>query len=405
MINFGKKGEYAVKKILRAVRITVLWFLLLFLCTAFYIYISEDTPQNPVMTLISPKLNVYSAEKENVKILGRTHYENGVRYLSYSGSGIEFKCKGEYALINLIDDSGGRYLDGHKPRFAIYKNGIPVIDSIITEAEKTYHITLDGYNSETVIKIVKLSEAQYSAMGIGDIAVYGKEKIIPTDEKDIKIEFIGDSITCGYGIDEVNERGYFSTSTENFTKTYAHLAAENLNADYSAVCFSGFGVYSGYTSNGRINSQDIVPNYYDKSCFLYGGRDVLWNFSEFQSNIVVINLGTNDASYCAKSHSGRQEFTRQYTDFIKQVRQYNPYAYILCILGDMNNSMYSCIEQAVSNYKNGTFDHNVSALTIEYKMGENDIVIDGHPGYWSNLCAANELSTKIAELVNAYNPQ
>lgn len=394
-----------MKKIMRTVRIAILWFLLLFLCTAFYIYVTEDTSGPQVIpSFTAPKLTVYSAEKENVKMLGRTYYENGIRYLSHSGSGIEFKCKGEYALITLVDDSEGRYPEGHKARFAIYKNGILTVDSIVAESEKTYHITLDGYNTESVIKIIKLSEAQYSAMGIGDIAVYGKEKIQPTEEKDIKIEFIGDSITCGYGVDEENERGYFSTSTENFTKSYAYFTAEKLNADYSAVCFSGFGVYSGYTSNGRINSQDTLPNYYDKACFLFGGREIPWNFSEYQSNIIVINLGTNDASYCAKSLSGRQEFTRCYTEFIKQVRQHNPYAYILCILGDMNNSMYSCIEKAVSNYKNATFDHSISAMTVEYKMGENDIVINGHPGYLSNLCAANELSLKIAELTGVYDP-
>lgn len=387
-----------MKKVFRFIRITVLWFLFLFLCTAFYVYVTEDGTTQPLSTFVSPKLNVYSAEKGNVKTLGRTYYENGVRYLSHSGSGIEFRCKGEYALITLTDDSGGCYLDGHKARFAIYKNGVLITDSVITEPEKTYHITLDGYDSETVVRIIKLSEAQYSAMGIGDIAVYGKQKIMPTEEKDIRLEFIGDSITCGYGIDEANENGYFSTSTENFTKTYAYLTAENLNADFSAVCFSGFGVYSGYTSNGRINSQDVVPDYYDKSCFLYGGRDILWDFGEYQSDIVVINLGTNDASYCARSLSGRQEFTRRYSDFIKQVRQCNPYAYILCILGDMNNSLYSCIEQAVSNYINGSYDNNISAMTIGYKMGENDIVLNGHPGYMSNICAANELTEKIREL-------
>ena len=142
----------------------------------------------------------------------------------------------------------------------------------------------------------------------------------------------------------MDENGVFSTETENFTKSYAYLTAQNLGADYSAVCFSGYGVYSGYTVNGKINSEDIVPLYYDKSCFLYGGRETLWNFNEFQSDIVVINLGTNDASFCSKSLSGRQEFTRMYAEFIRQVRYYNPYAYIICMLGDMNNALYSCIE-------------------------------------------------------------
>lgn len=392
-----------MKKILRLIRICLLWFLLLFLSVALYLYATENTSSVTVPSFLSPKLNVYTAETDSVRPLGRTYYENGIRYFSHSGSGVEFTCKGDYALINLIDNSDGTYLEGHEPRFAIYKNGTLIIDSILTQKEKIYHVTLDGYGSDSVIKIIKLSEAQYSAMGVGEIAVYGRDKIRPTDEKGVKIEFIGDSITCGYGIDETNPYGYFSTATENFTKTYAYITAENLDADYSAVCFSGFGVYSGYTTNGRINSEDIVPVYYDKSCFLYGGREILWDFSEYKSDVIVINLGTNDASYCAKSLSGRQEFTRRYVDFITQIRQYNPDAYILCVLGDMNNLMYSCIESAVNEYMISAFDSKISAMTLSYKMDENDIVIDGHPGYLSNLSAANELTAKIREIIYNYS--
>ena len=391
-----------MKKILRRIRIAVLSLILAVLCVGLGLYICQPAPQSPIVTIIPSRLNVYTAEKENVKTIGRTCFEDGVRYFSHSGSGIEFLCRGEYALINIVDDSQGRYYDVHKARFAVYKNGELIIDETVTESEKTYHITLDGYETDSVIKIIKLSEAQYSAMGIGEIAVYGKTKIVPTEEKALKIEFIGDSITCGYGIDEENPNGYFKTETENFTKTYAYLTAEKLNADYSAVCFSGYGVYSGYTLNGVRNSDDILPLHYEKSCYLYGGREIAWDFSGFQSDIIVINLGTNDASYCGSSLSGRQEFTRRYTEFIKQVRHNNPYAFIVCILGDMNNSMYSCIEQAVSNYINDTRDNRVVSESISYRMDINDIVINGHPGYLSNLNAANDLSIKIAELTTDY---
>ena len=391
-----------MKKILRRIRIAILSVVLVCLTAGLVLYICEPSPDNPITALISPKLSVYTAEKDNVKILGRSYFENGVRYFSHSGSGIEFCCRGEYAIINIVDDSDGRYYSNHKARFAIYKNGEVMVDETIIESEKAYHISLDGYETDSVITIIKLSEAQYSAMGIGEIAVYGKTDIVPTEEKPLKIEFIGDSITCGYGTDTESERGYFSTATENFTKTYAYLTAGKLNADYSAVCFSGYGVYSGYTSNGVRNSSDVVPLYYDKSCFLYGGRDTTWDFSEFQSDIIVINLGTNDASYCGSSLSGRQEFTRRYAEFIKQVRMYNPYAYIMCILGDMNNTMYSCIQAAVSNYINETADKRISAEIVSYRMDINDIVINGHPGYLSNLHAANDLSLKIAQLTDSY---
>ena len=391
-----------MKKILRRIRIAVLAVVLAVLTAGLIMYICEPSPKNPVTALLTPKLSVYTAENDYVKILGRSYYEDGIRYFSHSGSGIEFLCRGEYAVINILDDSQGRYYSNHKARFAIYKNGEVIIDETLTESEKSYHITLDGYDTDSVITIVKLSEAQYSAMGIGEIAVYCKTDIVPTEDKPLKIEFIGDSITCGYGVDEENSKGYFSTATENFTKTYAYLTAQKLNADYSAICFSGYGVYSGYTSNGVRNTSDVLPLHYENACYLYGGRRITWDFEEFQSDIIVINLGTNDASYCGASLSGRQEFTRRYAEFIKQVRMNNPYAYIICILGDMNNSMYSCIKSAVSNYINETADKRVVAETVSYRMDINDVVINGHPGYLSNICAAEDLSLKITELIDNY---
>ena len=66
----------------------------------------------------------------------------------------------------------------------------------------------------------------------------------------------------------------------------------------------------------------------------------------------------------------------------------------------MNNAMYSCIESAISNYINETGDIRIKAETVSYRMDINDIVINGHPGYLSNLNAANDLYLKISELTN-----
>ena len=74
-----------------------------------------------------------------------------------------------------------------------------------------------------------------------------------------KIEFIGDSITAGYGVDdEVKEHG-FSTATEDVTKTYAYKTAAALQADYSIVAYSGHGIISGYTGDGEKNTGLLIP--------------------------------------------------------------------------------------------------------------------------------------------------
>lgn len=388
-----------MKKFFRAIRILFLSAVLVSLCIGLYFYVTSDEME---YQFVSPfkesEYTEYNPTQDNIKTIGRTYYEDEVRYLSFSGSGIEFSFMGDYAVINILGDAVEYQYSNHHSRFAIYKNGELIIDETVSQPQKQYRIDADNSKDKTVITVIKLSEADTSAFGIGKIGVFSNRRIMPTKEKDLKIEFIGDSITCGYGIDEENPNGYFSAATENFTKTYAYITAQNLNADYSAIAFSGYGVVSGYTSDGTRNVKATVEQYYDTSAFLSYGRKPMWYFPDFESDVVVINLGTNDASYCSKSYQRQQMFISEYVSLLRTVRSYNENAYILCILGDMNNSLYPCIEKAVQQYQTESADMNVEAMTVEYRMDINDIVINGHPGYMSNLHAAAMLSEKINSL-------
>ena len=169
-----------MKKFFRAIRILFLSAVLVSLCIGLYFYVTSDEME---YQFVSPfkesEYTEYNPTQDNIKTIGRTYYEDGVRYFSHSGSGVEFICKGEYALIRLIDDSAGRYYRNHKAHFAIYVNGEAVVDETLTESEKIFHIPLDGFEKESVVKIIKLSEAQYSSMGVAEIAVYSKNNIVP----------------------------------------------------------------------------------------------------------------------------------------------------------------------------------------------------------------------------------
>lgn len=340
----------------------------------------------------------YDPTEINVKPLGRTSYSGGKRYISMSGAGIEFFCKGEYVTFDLCGVYSEYQTSAQKARVGVYLDGVLVMDEIIDYEKVKHRLDISPYTDGVAVRIMKLSEAQFSSFAVGKIGVYSSYNIVPTMEKKLKIEFIGDSITCGYGIDENESYPYFTTVTENFAKTYAHLTAERFDADFSAVAFSGYGVYSGFTQGGR-NSEDVISKHYLKSA-LVPYEEHLWDFSNTENNLVVINLGTNDASYCSKSYTGRQNFTSAYVELLKTVREKNPTAYILCVLGDMNNSLFPCIEEAVRLYSNEMWDSAVSAATITFDMGNTDIVVDGHPGALANQRATADLTEIINQLIS-----
>ena len=140
-----------------------------------------------------------------------------------------------------------------------------------------------------------------STVGIKEIRCVGSA-IKPTEKKDMLIEFIGDSITCGYGIDDPDKDHHFVTATEDVTKAYAYLTAKTLDADYSMLSFSGYGIISGYTDNDNKVSAQTVPQFYTKLGYSWGKngdfspQESEWEFSGRQPDLVVVNLGTNDES-------------------------------------------------------------------------------------------------------------
>lgn len=341
---------------------------------------------------------------DQVKYLGRTLFLEDVLWFSHSATGVEFAFSGSKCEITLLGDSsaGTEWGNGHEARVAIYVNDNLVEDVLIDTELKTL-TAYEGEPTKATIRVVKLSESADSTVGIRGIKFVG-ESISPTEEKDFMIEFIGDSITCGYGVDGLLEDQY-STSNENGTKTYAYLAAKALGADYSMVCISGFGILSGYTSTGDINKQALLPKWYNKFGASYGvfGDDRSPSEFDFVSSLkltdlVVINLGTNDYTYCGKNPEKGAEFAVKYVEFLKQVRDKNPEATILCTLGILGDGLFSYIEEAVKQYCDETGDLKVSTFKFAEQLAEDGYGVDWHPSAITHEKVAAQLVTKIEEL-------
>ena len=218
---------------------------------------------------------MYTADVKYVKPLGRTYYKDNVRWLAFSGTGVEFECTGKKIAITLLGDDSVLIKDNYEnnARIGIFINGERVIDNQLDQIEKTYTIFISEQLKVATVSIVKLSECAMSTVGIKQIEVDDEGTIRPTKGKRHTIEFIGDSITCGYGIDDENKLHHFSTMTEDVTKAYAYQTAKKLDADYSMVSISGYGIISGYTDTGERNMIGIITRYYDKMGFSYGRFD------------------------------------------------------------------------------------------------------------------------------------
>lgn len=334
------------------------------------------------------------ADSAHVKVSGRTLYKDNIRYLGYSCSAAEFCFRGKYAEVELIPEPI-EPTDGEASYYSVTVNSEEVLKEILTE--KTVLTLVDRNTSEECrVKITKLSEGCFGAIGIGYIKTVSEGEIVHAADEGKMIEFIGDSLTCGYGVEASGATEKFSTLTENGLKAYAALTAERLGADYSIIGMNGIGIISRYTPHGEKNTNGfLMPELYR---FTDGFRsDELWD-GGYSPDICVIALGANDNSYTGGNAEREKEFSDGYIDFIGQVRNANPQAYIICVSGIQRSNLADTISASVDSYKDKTGDDRISFFRFASQKDSEGYGSDYHPSAVSQKRFSDELYGYIKEL-------
>lgn len=334
------------------------------------------------------------ADSTHVKVGGRTLYKDNTRYLGYSCSSVEFCFKGRYAEAALIPEPS-ESADGESSYYSVTVNSEEVYRGLLTK--KTVLTFVDKETSENCcVKITKLSEGCFGAIGIEYIKTFSEGEIVPAPKADRMIEFIGDSLTCGYGVEASGATERFSTATENGLKAYAAMTAERLGADYSIIGMNGIGIVSRYTPRGEKNTNGfLMPDLYQ---YTDGFRsEELWDGS-YSPDICVIALGANDNSYTGESSERKQEFSDGYIDFIGQVRKANPNAYIICVSGIQRSNLADTISDSVDVYKDKMDDDKISFFRFASQKDSEGYGSDYHPSDVSQKRFSEELYDYIKEL-------
>lgn len=347
----------------------------------------------------------YSAEL-NVRHLGRTFTQDNVIWCCNSGTGIEFEYSGTALDITVYGDEAASMDERFRARIGIYVDDNLVIDSLIDSDSMTFPILNSAEETNIVVRIVKLSEGRHSSFGIAPIDLSNGAHINPTPTKTHTIEFIGDSITCGYGDEGVLGEG-FETATENVTGTYAYKTAQAFDADYSFFAVSGWGIISGSSDVDEKNDNWLIPKIYDSLGYAQHPiatgllpQDIPWDFNRIQPELIVIHLGTNDLDYLNDKPERYEEFVDGYVDFLKTVRLRNPESAIICTIGLMWDELYPTIEEAVARFRESTLDTNIYSVVMPTHDGTYGLGCAWHPTSGSHSVGADILIDFIRETLH-----
>ena len=346
---------------------------------------------------------------------GRYLDHDGIRYFDYSASGFCFVMKGRRAEAVILSDSDS-WNEANKAVLGVFvtdgdDTGIQAIPDEpalrVTLRERETRITLFESDAEKTVcvRVMKFSEAAFGYAGLKLLEIDGDLQCTANKAAPLKLEFIGDSITCGYGIEGVWEKDTFTTQQERPDKAYAFLTAKALGAEVQLCSWSGIGLISNYVDPATINLPDthwlMQSNwpYTDKWLSLRLGLEPeVWDGSRYEPDVVVIHLGTNDISWVRGMEERRLEYTAQLRHLIEAVHRRSPKTKIVCCLGIMGEALNESVKEAVELFKKDFPKVCIEFLPYTQQLESDGIGADWHPSAVTHKKAANKLVAVIPNL-------
>ena len=319
-----------------------------------------------------------SEQKDKLKISGRSaELENGIA-CDFSASGIEFNAElaGDVSLkVNCSDVS----------YFTLYINGVRQEKRFrFIKGTEEYVIAEGLAAGKYNIKLVKQTHVAHSITELISVKMNGEFADRP-DNNEILIEFIGDSITCGYGVVGYPANGVTYYGTADYcdaTQAYAYKTAEILKSDYSMISVSGWAVLPDSSNSG------CIPAIYGKTS--YRRSDDTYS-AERKADVIVVHLGTNDVNSRSNYET---DFVGAAKEFLADVSEQNPDAKIIWIYGSMmKGDALTGFESKVNSVI--TDMGGAAAGYYSLKVPYNQSAGNGHPSADGHTETANVLAEFI----------
>ena len=362
----------------------------IFVCSTAIAETNEDKPST-ISTTLPLEGHVVKANDSNIQYVGRVRMlQGGIASFNFPGTVIQARFNGT-SLKMLCRPKTGYFMaqiDGAQP-FKVAFNGER--DSVVNLASALTDKAHD-------VRLMYIIEGLFRKPEFkGFILDDGANLLKPAPLKERRIEFIGNSITCGYGVESTNAPDPFEDETENHYLTYANIVSDSLNALHTSISRSGIGVYRNY-DGPKDGSEENMPWQYGYT--LFNDHSEEWNFSKYQPQLVCINLGTNDFS---TNNYDAKHYEQNYRMFLATVRSKYPEAKIVLVTGPMLGEKENNIEKGILDRICKDFnkkDKEIYRFDFSFQTGDLGYGASWHPSKKQHEKMASEMLPYLRKLMN-----
>ena len=327
------------------------------------------------------------ASDSRITYIGRTLQQDGSVSFDWSSTYARISFQGDYLAVR-ASDSGKDYFN-----VWIDRDMSADADKVLSLSSRDSLLVLFDANDlrkgrrnrpHTVI-IQKRTEAQQGRATFIGFETDGTLLQAPAPKERL-IEFIGDSYTCGYGIENSISRNRYAPETQNTSKTYCALLARYFDADFITVSHSGQGISRNYDDSDK-QARWYMPDRY--TCTFDMTREPKWTPTDVKPDITMIYLGQNDFS--TERMPMRDPFKRNYKRLIKEIKDYYGEDHpILCVSTKVDKLLFDFVRECVEEcgYSNVYYDGMFQAVHLD---NDQDLGADWHPNWKAHIKLAYAL--------------
>ena len=253
--------------------------------------------------------------------------------LYWSGSSIRINFQGHSISALMCESRGDNYYNViiDQDSFFILRP-----DTL----KKYYPLASNLSAGSHTIELFKRTEWDRGKGEFYGFRIGGRAKVLAkSPAKKRKMEFYGNSITAGYAVEDFSgDDSPDSTYTNNYL-SYSAILARHYDAEYRCTCKSGIGITISWFPV-------IMPEIYDR--LNPEDPESQWDFSLYQSDLVIINLMQNDSwlvhmpehpefqARFGEEAPSEAAIIEAYRQFVANIRYHYPRAHIICALGNMD---------------------------------------------------------------------
>lgn len=272
-----------------------------------------------------------------------------------------------------------------------------LVRKIMITGKEPHQVTLASRLKKGVhqLRLQKCTEGAYGRTTIYKVVTDAGAKLRPVAPAKRFIEIIGDSYTCGYGVESDSAKEHFKLETENCDKAYGCLIAHYFDADYALVAHSGQGMVRNWGDKHQT-SQNTMPERWTRFYDNHGKES--YDFKCYRPDLVIINLGTNDFSLTAIP-TGSQ-FVDGYVKQIKAVKAQYGDVPVLCVTPH-SASIY--LKAAMAKLRDKTLAMSKVYMANpldEVVTGEGDLGADYHPNVQGQAKIAFALIPQVSSIMH-----